>query len=243
MARRGGDKKYHKDKENKKDSKRKIAIKKTKAKLIIACEDSVSAPTYFQEIIENLKLNKKITQSSIVIVPHNKHTDPMGVLNNLKNYNKDGIKYSDFDEKWIVIDRDINYKGGGHSPENFNNVFINTKKSKINIAYANDSFELWYLLHFTYRNTPIMRDEIIKEVIKYLKRENKHIFRDLSEDNFKTEKYQKLIFQILEELQSKAIENAKRLLENYNYLYNPEKENPSTNIHKLIEIFLELEND
>jgi len=107
------------------------------------------------------------------------------------------------------------------------------------VAYANDSFELWYLLHFEYRTTAIMRDEIIKKVIFYLKNIDENIFRFLNEDNFKIEKYNKQIFKVLENLQLSAIKNAKKLLESYNP-HNPEKDNPSTNIYKLLETLLNI---
>ena len=235
MGRKGGDKIFQKRKQSKKDLERKIANKKSKALLIIACEDSVSAPAYFEMIIDKLKREKNISPYSIVIVPHDGRTHPTGVLDNLKNYKKDGLSYKDFDEKWIVIDRDVNYKGGGHSAEDFNNAFIKAKKLKIKVAYANDSFELWYLLHFEYRTTAIMRDEIIKEVISHLKGIDENIFRILNEDNFKQAKYNKQIFKVLENLQPSATLNAKKLLESYNR-HNPEKDNPSTNVYELVEM-------
>ena len=43
-------------------------------------------------------------------------------------------------------------------------------KKDIKVAYANDSFELWYLLHFRYIDTSIMRDKILRDVIIELKR-------------------------------------------------------------------------
>ncbi len=235
MGRRGGDKIFQKRKQSKKDLERKIEYKKTKAKIIIACEDGISAPTYFQMIIDKLKKEKNISPNSIIIVPHDGKTHPTGVLDNLKNYKENGLSYKDFDERWIVIDRDINYKGGGHSPEDFNNAFIKARRLKAKVAYANDSFELWYLLHFEYRTTAIMRDEIIKKVIYYLKNSDENIFRFLNEDNFKQAKYNQQIFKILEDSQLTAIQNAKKLLNLYN-LHNPEKDNPSTNIYELIEV-------
>ena len=237
MGRRGGDKIFQKNKQKKKDLERKIENKKTKAKIIIACEDSVSAPAYFKKMIDKLIQERNISPYSIVIVPHDGKTHPTGVLDNLKNYKKDGLNYKDFDKRWIVIDRDANYKGGGHTAEDFNNAFKKAKKIKVEVAYANDSFELWYLLHFEYRNSAIMRDEIIREVISYLKNIDKNIFRFLSEDNFKQETYNKQIFKVLENLQPIATKNAKRLLESYN-CHNPEKDNPSTNIYKLVEMLL-----
>lgn len=243
MGRRsGGDKIHNKQKElEKKDFKRRVNDKKTIPDIIIACEDSVSSPTYFQMIVDRLIEKKIITQDSFVIAQH-KHTNPMGVLSDLKNYkNENGKSYKDFDHRWILIDRDSErVNGGGHKKEDFNNALkdAKSKKSNLNIevAYSNDSFELWYLLHFEYRNTAISRDETVKQVIKRLKEIEPHKFSQLTKNNIKQESYTKYIFETLKPLQDEAIRNSKRLLESYGDEHNPESDNPSTRVHLLVEI-------
>ena len=239
--RRGGDKIHNKKKELKKsDFKRTVNDKKTVPDIIIACEDSISSPTYFRMIVSSLIENRIITQDSFVIAP-NKHSNPMGVLNDLKNYKRDGKSYKDFDHKWIVIDRDSpRVNGGGHTKEDFNNALKNAKSKKSNlnveVAYANDSFELWYLLHFEYRNSAISRDEILMQVIKRVKELDAYKFAKLSRDNIKQENYTKYIFEALKPLQDGAIRNAKKLLESYGESHNPESDNPSTRVHLLVEV-------
>ena len=239
MARRGGDKLFKKAKE-KRDFMRTINNRYKRGNIIIACEDSVSSPAYFKIMIDQLIKEKKITPDSIVIVAHDGATHPTGVLDNLKNYkDESGRKYSDFDYKWIVIDRDIEkVNGAGHTTEDFNNALKNTKhrinKFHIDIAYANDSFELWYLLHFEYRNTAILRDEIILQVIKRLKEIDRHKFAKSTKDNIKQENYTKLIFETLKPLQNVAVQNAKKLLASHGEGHNPESDNPSTTIHSLV---------
>lgn len=240
--RRGGDKIFQRDKEKKKsDFKRKTNDRETVPDIIIACEDSVSSPTYFRMIIDTLIKKKIITQDSFVIAKH-QHTNPMGVLDDLKVYKDDnGKTYKDFDHKWIVIDKDSQrVNGGGHKKEDFNNTLQKAKSSKSNlnieVAYSNDSFELWYLLHFEYRTTAILRDDILKEVIKRLKELEPHKFSKLNKDNIKQENYTKSIFKTLLPLQDIAIRNAKKLLESYGDNYNPESNNPSTRVHLLVEV-------
>ena len=241
MARRGGDKLFQKSKEKeKKDFKRAINDMNTINDMIIACEDSVSSPTYFRMIIDRLIKDKKITQDSIVIVPHDGSTHPTGVLDNLKNYkNKYGKIYKDFDHKWIVIDRDAEkVNGGGHKAEDFNNAITNAKNRRgdlnIEVAYSNDSFELWYLLHFEYRTTGIIRDDIIVQVIKKLKEIEPHKFTNLNKENIKKDNYTKLIFETLLDRQSIAVANATRLLKSYGKNHNPQSDNPSTRVHQLV---------
>lgn len=245
MARRGqdsSDKIFQRTKEPRdKDFKRKKADKQKIPDIIIACEDSVSSPTYFGRIVETLIKQRLITQDSFVIANHN-HSNPSGVLEDLKKHTCDnGKTYKDFEHKWIVIDRDATrVNGGGHCKEDFNNALQSAKKLKVEVAYSNDSFELWYLLHFAYRSTAILRDDIVKEVIHHLKNKNLHKFTKLNKDNIKQENFTKLIFDELLELQETAIKNAKRLLASYVVEHNPERDNPSTNVHELVEVLNKL---
>lgn len=217
--------------------------------IIISCEDSVSAPAYLNKIVENLIKERKITQDSFVIVDHKvlKGTNPKKVLERLKAYeDKNGKTYKDFQYKWIVIDRDIErVNGGGHSAEDFNATLSSAKNKKSNlnieVAYANDAFELWYLLHFDYICTPILRDELNKKLIEKLQDKNQYKFSKLNKDNIKQENYTKHIYEELLELQEDAIKNAQKLLESYGNDHNPEKDNPSTTIHLLIEVLNSLD--
>ena len=232
-----------KKEQEKKDFQRKTNNKEKVHDIIISCEDSVSAPAYFQKIIDKLIEDKKITQDSIVIVNQKKvkGSNPTKVLERLKNYNEDGKSYKDFADKWIVIDRDTpRVHSGGHTAKDFNEALQNAKskfsKNNVEVAYANDSFELWYLLHFDYIESAIHRDDINKRLIKKLKTKNKSLFSKLDSENIKTEDYTKLIFDELLESQDKAIKHAKKLLIFHGVNHNPEKDNPSTTVHRLVEI-------
>lgn len=245
MARRGqdsSDKIFQRKKElNAQEFKREKERKSKIPDIIIACEDSVSSPTYFELIVENLIERKLITQDSFVIANH-KHSNPSGVLEDLEKHTCDnGKKYKNFEYKWIVIDRDTKrVNSGGHSREDFNRALQSAKKLKVEVAYSNDSFELWYLLHFAYRNTAILRDDIVKEVIRHLKNKNQHKFARLNKDNIKQENFTKLIFNELAPLQEVAIKNAKKLLLSYGTEHNPENDNPSTTVHLLVELLNKL---
>ncbi len=206
--------------------------------IIIACEDKVSAPTYFKMIVSRLIQNKAITQDSFVIAtPHNTH--PTGVLADLINHQcEHGKTYQDFEHKWIVIDRDKErVSGGGHTKENFNNAIKEAKRLEVDIAYAIDSFEIWYLLHFDYRDSAISRDDILGIIIKKLKAINSSKFNELNKKNIKNEENTKLIFVELLGLQEIAIKNAEKLLKS-----TPEYNDPSTTVHKLVQILNEFKN-
>lgn len=116
-------------------------------------------------------------------------------------------------------------------------------KYNVEVAYANDSFELWYLLHFDYVDSSLHREDINKKLIKKLKLKNSSIFSHLNNENIKTVEYTKLIFDELLASQEKAISRGKKLLLSYGENYNPEKDNPSTTVYKLVEILNSLQKD
>lgn len=196
----------------------------------------MSAPTYFRSIVNRLIAARKITQDSFVIAEHH-HTNPQGVLEDLKKHKSDGKTYKEFKHRWIVIDRDVErVNGGGHSKEDFNNALNEAQRLKVDVAYSNDAFELWYLLHFAYRDTAILRDEILHEVIAKLRQNDPHRFSRLDKSNIKNANYVRHIFEALLELQPTAIMNAKRLLSVYLPEHSPERDNPCTTVHLLVEI-------
>jgi copper chaperone CopZ len=92
------------------------------------------------------------------------------------------------------------------------------------------------LLHFNYRDTGISRDEILEEVIKKLKARNPKVFSKLTKKNIKEEEFSKKIFYELLSEQNKAIKFSEKLLAFHGSSHNPEEDNPSTTIHKLVEL-------
>lgn len=223
MARRivGGaeGRKITKEAEKKANIKRKQNTRNERETLIIACEDKVSAPLYFNAIFDDLKRNHAIATSSLVVAEHN-HTDPCGVLQDLLNYSG----YQDFDHQWIVIDRDEERtNGGGHTLENFNQALAKADRNKIKVAYANPCFEIWYLLHFEYRNTAIDRENL-----------NGILVRD-----YQYAKNRLFTIVIDPDLQETAIRNSKQLIKSWIEIQGkikPVTDNPSTTVHDLIEL-------
>jgi hypothetical protein len=204
-------------KQAKKDNQRTQNTRNEHESLIIACEDSVSAPLYFRAIFADLKKNHAIAASSLVIAEH-KHTDPYGVLQDLIDH----PDYTDFDHQWIVIDRDEERtNGGGHTLESFNSAIDQTKRKGIKVAYCNPCFEIWYLLHFEYRNTAIDRDELVKQ----LERDYQYKKNELPNLN--------------QEQQNTAIKNSQKLIELWKDIQGttrPAADNPSTTVYELVEL-------
>jgi hypothetical protein len=128
-----------------------------------------------------------------------------------------------------VIDRDKERAGGGGPTlDDYMKAITRAKDIGVDVAWSNPSFELWYLLHFEYRNTGIDRYELIARLSKCL-----------------GNKYQKNDTNLFAELESKvnnAIRNANRLLENAVESDAP-KMNPATNVVKLVEKLFSFEQE
>jgi len=94
------------------------------------------------------------------------------------------------------------------------------EENKIEVAYSNDSFELWYLLHLQEVQNPMDRS-VIEEKLK------SHL----------TNYYHgKGIFDEIDKHYGQAVKRAKKLLENVdNNHIKPVDANPSTRIHILTE--------
>jgi hypothetical protein len=62
-------------------------------------------------------------------------------------------------EVWVVFDMDINHEQVSQQKEDFNKAIELAQKNNIRVAYSNDTFELWFVLHYQYIDTPWIRDQ------------------------------------------------------------------------------------
>ena len=187
--------------------KRKV---KTRRWFLIVCEGEKTEPNYFR----TFPVNKNLIR--LDIKGEGKSTKSL-VEKAIEL--KSNTEYDKNDQFWCVFDRDKNPKNPNDA-QNFNAAIEMAKNNGIKVAYSNDAFELWYLLHFYLYKTGISRQDYPDRLTKLLGHE-----------------YQKNSETIYEELKSKqqdAIKHAKRLLIEYDRS-NPESDNPSTTVHLLVE--------
>lgn len=169
--------------------------------ILILCEGEKTEPNYFNSIKRKYRLS---------------NVDIRGLGSNTDRIVETAIKnHKDYSQVWCVFDRD------SFSAQHFNRAFqIAEKYKNIHMAYSNEAFELWYLLHFNYYNTGIPRKryfELLNELLGKKYKKNSPEIYDLICDK-----------------ENVAIKNAKRLLKSYTE-DNPEKNNPSTTVFKLVE--------
>ena len=120
----------------------------------------------------------------------------------------------DYEQIWCVFDRDDQSVG------DFNGAIQRAESQGLRVAYSNQAFELWYLLHFHYYNTPMGRANYSDKLSELLpgpyQKNDQHVYA------------------LLLSKQSTAVGNAERLLNEYSPP-NPGRDDPSTTVHLLVQ--------
>lgn len=179
---------------------RPIEVLPQRETFLIVCEGEKTEPNYFRAF----KIPSK------VIEVDGAGADPMTVVDRaiaLRAKRK-------YDQVWCVFDRD------SFHPNRFVGAITRARAENISVAYSNEAFELWYLLHFNYVVAGVPRKAYAKMLSGCL--------------GMPYRKNDKRMLTLLAHLQGTAIANARRLLANYSPC-KPHKDNPSTTVHLLVE--------
>jgi len=135
------------------NQKRKVGGIPKREYYLIVCEGEKTEPNYFKSLKK--KLPKGVVDY-IEIEGEGKNTLTLiEEVNKIRDRKEKGMGGREFDHVWAVFDRDS-------FPEaNFDNA-INKgeqQKRKINCAWSNEAFELWYLLHLEFVNAAMTRED------------------------------------------------------------------------------------
>jgi len=96
--------------------------------ILIVCEGKNTEPSYFRQF--------RLTSATIKVLGEGYNT--IGVV-------KQAIDLAakrKYDKVWVVFDKD------DHNPSNFNNAITMAKANGFGVAYSNQAFEYWLILHF-----------------------------------------------------------------------------------------------
>jgi hypothetical protein len=171
---------------------------------LIVCEGQVTETSYFKGFrlsVEVEVLGTGCNTEELVRFTQKKQ----------EQARKEGRLYQDV---WVVFDRD------DFPPDDFNNAIEQARKAGIHVAYSNEAFELWYILHFDYMSSGVKRE-------RYQEMLSNRLHKPYRKNDV-------MIYHLLENLQEIAIQHAENLLASYQPHTNPESDNPSTTVHQLV---------
>lgn len=180
---------------------RKVGSKDIEKKVLIVCEGARTEPSYFKKFKANTKCEIVGAGCNTISVVERALTM---------------FSSGKFKEAWCVFDRD------SFTKNRVKDALTLARQNNINIAFSNESFELWYVLHFAYLDTKITRSDYVKALNGYLGKPYKKNDEDM--------------YQVLLQYQHKAIERSKLL---YTEMVLPGAcecdSYPYTTIHHLVE--------
>lgn len=175
-----------------------------RAYFLIVCEGKETEPNYFECFKEKVRVSAKVKVE--------------GLGDNTLSLVKRACKLrqqEDYTDVWVVFDHD------SFPAKDFNEAITLAGRRGIQVAYSNEAFELWYLLHFHYHDSATSRDLYKQMLTERL--------------GFPYQKNDPRMYKTLESRQHNAIRNAQTLLDSYDPDPNPEKDNPCTTVHLLVQ--------
>ena len=179
--------------------------------ILVVCEGEKTEPNYFRSLKETWKIPVEVE------ILEGRGNTLSVVQEAVKRRQEPGS--SAYDEVWAVFDRD------DFPAERISAAFDLAKKNNVKIAFSNEAFELWYILHYEDRSTGLNRQEYQKRLTGHMRQ--------------KYEKNSPVMFERLRVLLPEAVRRAVRLADD-----RPMDDhalidaNPFTGVHLLIRALL-----
>lgn len=200
-----------------KRSEPKLIVKPT---ILIVCEGGNTEPSYFKQF--------RLSSAKIKSVGEGYNTTSLV---------ERAIQIADqgyYEKVWCVFDKD------DFTDVDFNNAIYIAEANNFGVAYSNQAFEYWIILHLDdHQGGGMHRDDYDSKINKLLKPYS------LTYDGKKSKIITEEIFELLEGIDEKtkkerkiiAIERAKRSYNQFDHA-NPANEESSTTVFKLVEELL-----
>ena len=200
---------------------------------LIVCEDEKTEKYYF-DTFKNFFPAETLFLRTVGTGKSSKGVVEQSVIERNGLYEESNKK---IDEVWAVFDKDDADKTKGNK-QRFIEAFEIANKEQINVAYSNEVFELWLLLHFSDVSSemPIPRADIYTNLEKNIKRIPKH-------NSFAYKHGNKDIIDIvlISGNENQAIVRADRLnFEHKSKKNQPIDANPNTRVNVLVKKLREL---
>lgn len=193
---------------NHKDLRRPRTSRSAKPRILIVCEGKITEPHYLHSIQRQLG-------HKVILEFDTKHSDPKSIVETAVAAKKIAASKmkrdpnEGFDQIWCVFDRDEHLL----VPE----ALQQAQAKGIPVAFSNPCFELWLLLHFQEQTASLTRDNAARSCKAHMPGFEKHPHPDILLANLQ------LAEQRAAALCTRQIANERT------------RENPWTDVHKLIE--------
>lgn len=184
--------------------RRRTNFREVRQRFLLICGGEQTEPNYF----------KAFRTPTVVVTVQAIGKSPTEVVEGArKKVREEQRQGEEYDQVWCVFDRD-EFPGG-----DFNAAIAEARRGGMQVAYSNEAFELWYLLHFSYLDTAMSRRD-------YIGRLNTLLGHPYAKNSA-------TMYAELESRTTAAVRNAERLLAQYEPP-NPVSDNPSTTVHLLV---------
>ncbi|MDB9417101.1 RloB family protein [Microcystis aeruginosa] len=193
--------------------RRQTKTRETRKRFLIVCEGEKTEVNYFKAFDVPKKIEVTVRgegKNSLSLV-----NKAIQIIDNLKQDDS-------FDQIWCVFDKD------NCSKEQFNQAEGLAKQKNIKIAYSNEAFEIWFILHFQYLDIATSRSEYLTILTNQMKKYG------LLNEQEKYEKNREDMYEKLKPYQRTAITNAAKLIQDRDEAKkHPFDANPSTTVQEL----------
>ena len=197
--------------------RRKKNVRERQVRFLIVCEGTKTEPNYFRALIRD-------NTSTVIDVEIWGEGQGASDLVDKAVKIKESLEKRNamsFDRVWVVFDKD--------DRTDFNKAIDKANKLGFKSAWSNESFELWFCLHFEYLNTPIGRSDYIKKLEGFFSKGKR-------DNNFKYKKGSSDIYELLKAYGNE--DSAKAHAKNLRALYDDDnyaEHNPCTMVDILVE--------
>ena len=192
--------------------KRASSLRTVKQTFLIVCEGEVTEPEYFNSF--------RLTSANVKAIGKGMNTislvrEAIAIRDIEKRRNRN------YDQCWVVFDKD------DFSDSDFNGAIQMAQANGFHVAYSNQAFEFWFLLHFNLYQGAIHRNRYA-EILTHL----------LGFKYGKTKGDSVRVFNVIYPRTRMAIDNAKSVLKTFDG-GNPAKDESSTTVHQLVDQLLQ----
>lgn len=189
------------------DLSRRQGVREIKQSFLIVCEGEKTEPDYFKAF--------RMTTATVWAVGQAMNTMTL-VSKAISIRENDQKNKKSYDQCWVVFDKD------DFPAKDFNQAIQYAEKNGFHVAYSNQAFEYWFLLHYNLYTGAIHRSQY-KDMLTKL----------TGMPYCKTEGFGAVMYNLLLSRQQQAISNAETVLAEISN-GNPAKEESSTTVQRLV---------